>query len=70
MIKVEGKTVVLLCDCHRGRPQQMARVEHGVLTIMSYSHQNLHVIRVPLDKLGTSGLELDGMVDGTHRLTI
>ena len=66
MIKVEGVSMVLLCDCHNGKPHQMGRVEHAVLTIISRSHGDQHVVRVPLDKLRQIGLEL---AETAHRTT-
>lgn len=66
MIKVDGTAMVLLCDCHRGKPHQMGRVEHAVLTIIARSGGDHHVVRVPLDKLRGIGLEL---VETAHRST-
>lgn len=49
MITVDTSTMVLKCDCHH--TQTMAKVENGVLYIMSKHHGETHVAHETLDTL-------------------
>ncbi len=49
MITVGTPTVVLKCDCHH--TQTMAKVENGIIYIMSKHHGETHVAKESLDKL-------------------
>ena len=48
-IRRVGATVVLTCDCHTD--QTMAKIERGVLIIISKHHGHSHIVQASLDKL-------------------
>ena len=54
MIKTDGATVVLKCDCHHGGHEvTMAKVSDGRLTIIATRYGDSHVVSIPLDTLRT-----------------
>ncbi len=49
MITIGAPTIILKCACHH--TQTMAKVENGVLYIMSKHHGETHIAKESLDKL-------------------
>ena len=58
MIRLDGATVVLKCDCHRGNEVTMAKISNGTLTIIANRYGDSHNVSVPLDKLEALCLQL------------
>ena len=52
MIRLDGSTVVLKCDCHHGGHEvTMAKVAGGRLTIIATRYGDSHNVSVGLDTL-------------------